>query len=541
MKKSETSFGLKTFRRMSPHVLVVLVFIVALLGAWLGVDFGQHWDEPVVLNQVYHAFDTGLLLSRYYIYPSLAFYLGLAAVTPELTQYLISRPRAPDQRMAYLVRFKFAMLNYLKSDGFKFRVRKIFIVVSLLAIFWIYLLVWVWRKNAWEAFLAAALLGWSWEFSYHARWVVPDAPMLMFTVLTYLFLTLAWTRPDWTRWLKAAAITAALTCGCKYQGGSLMLPVVLSAGWLMHQEKSQTWKRKLVFFLASLFFLFGVVYVFTTPGTLLEPAKFLQNLGEQFGRYRTGHYGYTVHPGAEHYGLMTIYFATAALSSCPWTAAVLFGLAGLGVYDLCRREPRWVAVSFLSFPVFYFFYMGAFSVMIVRNVLLLIPFLAILTARGITWLWHKGGHYAVAKAVLLSVVLIALIWNAYWVLAAGRSIPQTTKAATTKALAAYLEEHPDQVFWLSEAVIGDVAQTVQTPPRNVTRQPAETQYAVFYTSDVTDHGVWPANHRDYFRHWFGPFEVNLNYYPTWMEPHLVILSLEKARKVLPALTPENAN
>jgi 4-amino-4-deoxy-L-arabinose transferase-like glycosyltransferase len=416
LKKLEISFGLQTFRGITPHILVLLVFIMAMLGAGLGVDFGQHWDEPVVLDQVYKAFDTGLLLSRYYIYPSLAFYLGLVAVTPELTQYLVSRPHAQDQRMAYLVRFKLAMLNYLRNDSFKLRARKIFIVVSLLAIFWIYLLVWFWRGNAWEALLAAALLGFSWEFSYHARWVVPDAPMLMFTVLTYLFLTLAWTRQDWPRWLKAAAVTAALTCGCKYQGGSLMLPILFSAVWLMRRAKPDAWKRELAWFLIVLFFLFGVVYVFTTPGTLLEPAKFSQNLGEQFGRYRTGHYGYTVHPGAEHYGLMTVYFATASLSSCPWTAAVLFGFAGLGFYDLCRRESRWIAVSFLSFPVFYFFYMGAFPVMIVRNILLLIPFLAVLSARGITWLWHQAGKHSVAKAVLLSIVLIAFIWNVYWVI-----------------------------------------------------------------------------------------------------------------------------
>src|SRR5205814_5228839 len=101
-----------------------------------------------------------------------------------------------------------------------------FLVVSALGIIWVYLAGWVLTHRWWQATLAAAILGLSWEIAYHARWLAADCLLAQFAALCLLLLVLH-NRRGQVGWLWAAAIVAGLAAGTKYQGALLVGPVML--------------------------------------------------------------------------------------------------------------------------------------------------------------------------------------------------------------------------------------------------------------------------------------------------------------------------
>jgi hypothetical protein len=132
-----------------PALLPLLAFLVA--GAW-GIDFGHHWDEPVMLNLVQaHLRTCSLLPFGFYNYPSLCYDLCIATAVPDR---LASRS-APDPP---------ANLHWrVGSRAFHLRLRLLFLTLSSLTILWVYLLAHTWGRSVAEALLAACLLAFSWE------------------------------------------------------------------------------------------------------------------------------------------------------------------------------------------------------------------------------------------------------------------------------------------------------------------------------------------------------------------------------------------
>ncbi len=528
-------FQRQSLKKPAVWCLLLLIFFFALASSLSGVDFGKHWDEHIFIDQIFNSFRSGLLLTHYYIYPSLTYRIGLLAVAPEIFRYLVTKPAEPGALGVYRMQFKSQMLFFIKSVPFKLRLRRFFAAISMLAIFWLYGLVRVWRNSRWEALLAAALLAFSWEFIYHSRWAVPDALMLQFTVLTFFFLAKAWRRPErgWF-WIQMAAAGAALTCGTKYQGGSLLLPVWVTLVWQNRRIGGRYWMARAAGHFLWTGFLFTLVYLATTPGTILDPFRFFQHLVQQMDRYQVGHVGYTVMPGLEHYGLLLQYFAFAGLSPVSGAAFFLFLLALAGMAVSLRRLGVG-EVAMLVFFFFYLFYMGLQRVMIVRNMLLLLPFWALFAARGGAWVagrllqvprWHFMA-FAVWTCLLTGLVCLNAGWNAY---AAG-TILNKESIYPGKALMAYLDRHPAQKFLLSPEAAQLLRPSGRTVWPNVTGNPDEADYAVLLTTEVQDEASWTANRHGMFRHVFPPYEVNLDYYPTWIQPHLVVLSDEEARKL----------
>lgn len=80
------------------------------------------------------------------------------------------------------------MLSAIDTRGYLFQVRSVFLVVSALEIVWVYLAGWVLTRRWWQATLAAAIFGLSWELAYHARWMTNDCLLAQFSALCLLLL-----------------------------------------------------------------------------------------------------------------------------------------------------------------------------------------------------------------------------------------------------------------------------------------------------------------------------------------------------------------
>ena len=499
--------------------LLFLVVVCVGSGLW-GRDFGSHWDEPKLLSALLRP-DAPTFLPGWYNYPSLSFDIGLAALLPDWL-------RLGDRRLAH---------DFAQSDVFLLRMRAIFAVISGAAIVWTYALVRVWRRNGLEALLSSAALGLSWEFSYHARWVAPDALLAQFAIATSLLCLLAMRRPAEDRWLILASIAAGLGASAKYPGGILIVPVLaVVVGRARRQPRSVFWS-------GVAFALFASTFFFATPGALWEPDRFANDVAYEIVHYGSeGHLGHDVRAGLSHAAAIVGYLGGVFFSPFPWLSWIVFGFSLLGWWCLFR-ESRQEALVLLLAPVLYFFYFSQQGVMVVRNLLFLAPFLCLSVGVGIGFCFERfagasprplasvplrrGLRYAVA-----GFCLVLVFANASWLVAAARSIVDYAPPNSVRAAADHVARHPEDRFHLSARLVEAFNVSSGGLPENAVEidlrrtRPSAGDFVVIFASEARtplDPGTsWPANRVGRYRV-FGPRDVNFDFYPNWEGPDRVVV------------------
>lgn len=498
-------------------VLGLIALLAVMIGTGLlGLDLGHHWDEPINIAHVSHSIRTNVLLPTFYNYPSVTYWLIWAALAPKMLTALGSH--------------SFSLLAFSESDAFLLQARALFLVVSALAVVWVFLLVRAWRSKPAEALLAAALLGLSWEVAYHSRWVAPDTVMMQLGALAMLFIMLAMLRPERARtWLRLGAIGAGLTTGTKYTAGLLLVPLLLAAVMTLDRKRPL---RGLILPAAELLAIFGGVYLITTPGTVIDPVNFAGSLRFQQSVYGSGHEVYTVQPGLPHLGRIAVYLGLDLFSHYRVLGGIVTLLALFGGYEVFRRSPK-VAAVYVSFPLLYVLYFGLTSrVMIVRNLIVVAPFLAVLAAIGAGALYERvpGGRPGRLLAAALMAGLLAV--NAGWLFGAAMTIRNQTPAREAQGLAAYAGAHPGQHFLLTGTVLEDLAeQGVALPPNAEAMVDSDhTGIAVFTARDVLNcfqsNAVMPS------MRWIGPYEMNYRYYTSWQgRNRILIVPLQQIEQV----------
>jgi hypothetical protein len=495
MKKSPKAF----------HLILLGIVLVALVAGMLGIDFGYHWDEAVTINSVGVALCAGSFLPSEYHYPSFSHGLCFFGLLSHLV------PLAFASGIPSWPQIKIALLFILGDPLFKLHTRILFMGVSYLSVVWLYILMWQWRHSWQEALLAAALLGLSWEVSYHARFIASDALLMQFGALTMMCLSFDFNSVRSRRWLVLAAAAAGFACGTKYQGILLLAPVCYAAHYDCRQRApgNSCWRMY-----GRVFLAFALAYLVTTPGTFLKPFIFLSHVKSQFFYYSRGHGGHAVTSPMEYLLLLSGYFSFALFSRYPAISFIFFAMALSGAALIIRDEKGRAAVL-LSFPLLYIALMSFQKMMMVRNFLVVIPFFALFAGRGFGFLRSRINSYAARTTISAAVVLLLLV-NACWLIEAGLSIRDRKKTECVAQLAAYLDRQPDTQFLVSQKVAQALAAHSGKHRCNVTCNPgAGAKTAVLYASEVTFRERWVANRFSYTRKWFGPYEVNFNYYPDW--------------------------
>jgi 4-amino-4-deoxy-L-arabinose transferase-like glycosyltransferase len=494
-----------------------------------GVDFGLHWDETEHLVNVQHSLQTETLLpaggytlnndlrlaTGYYAYPSVLYWVALAGASPEIL-------RQPDHVTDP------ALAQFVVSQPFRLRVRAVCVVISSLAVLWLYLGVLRCGRSPLEALFAAMLLAGSWEISYHSRWIAPDTIVMQFSALCLLLCACVLSSPAWKRWAKCAAVSAGLAAGTKYPAALLLVPVLTAA--IARKSESCSLFR----IAAKLCLIALATFIITTPGALLQPWPFLHWLAYQHRHYGSEtHLGYTVAGPWDHTVKILIYQAFVLWSHWAWLAALLFALAPAGAVWMCRKD-RPLALVALIFPIVYLAWFSTQRVMIVRNLLVVSPFIAFLCARGLGELTSLLRHKVLQSALILSAAAI-LIVNAIFVIHASLTIIESGNTLTydLRGLRDFIRQHAsDTAFYLS-APTRDLLRQLDPSAADQPNPPhASRQLIVVGSHDDNDTLQWPANIWNLAAVDFGPRDVNFNYYPTWMRNRIVALDLDRA-KTLP--------
>ncbi len=502
--------------RFAPLAGLFALFVVT---GFRGIDFGVHWDEvDWQIQPVRDMVQTGLFMPRAAIYPAFSKWLILL---PALVHgvgkalHVGLRPNLIQQ----------AMIAAVSRPDYLLTARRLFVVVSALSMVWVYLAALTLRLRVWQAFVAAATLGLSWEFAYHARWVATDCITVQFCALS-LWLLLVYLRGG-RRWvLYAAAVSTGCAIGTKFPVVPLLAAVLgVGASKLSPYRLGAQLSRAFMLSLTA-----GLTFFVTTPAALLEPFKFVELAQYISTRYYHGHYGYTVGLGWDHVRHVLEYFGLWYFSPYHAVSLVLSAgvVAGMGVW--WRRDRR-VALLLIGFPAaFLFFFCFHYAAIQVRNYLLMAPCFALALAAAVgalvDWLPH------VALRALVAVGLGgAAIANAVFIVGAAESIRHHSLEGEVSEALAYAAAQPNSHFRLSNHV-QDVARRAHltVPPNARGRHPDHVIY--FVPEEGPSLFEWPGTDALAFERLFGPGEVNLNFYPTWWgEAHVGVMTLEKARGI----------
>lgn len=364
-----------------PLIPILFLYLVLVSIGVKSLDFGYHWDERNTVGLVNKYVRTGNLLPGWYRYPTLTSYLALTTVTPYVIPEVINNGFEWKPIRAYLLS---AVLN--NNPTFQLNVRKIFLTTTMLTMVWVYLLVLITRKNWLEAFLAASFLGLSWEINYHARWIATDGIMMQFGALALLLSSLALLRPKlrWW-WLVGSAIAAGMAFGTKYTGGLLVL-LPLYVTYQTRSSQSSRWKTFSELVIISI--IFGVTFIITTPAILLDTEILIKNATFELRHYSSGHGRFTVSPGLQHLSLLLGYLSLVMFSKYTAIALAIFILSLAGGYQYWKKS-RALAVMVIGFPIVFLLYFSTNRALFVRNILVTVPFLAVLAARGTVVIWNK--------------------------------------------------------------------------------------------------------------------------------------------------------
>jgi hypothetical protein len=537
LTRATISFLENVLRRTAATLALVGVISVFLLTGLMGLDFGFHWDEPRSLLAISRPLTNGAMLPGAYVYPSMIFDIGTIALAPESIPFYLRYAERPKSYAALYAPFAPAketadIVAFVQSKTFLLRLRTVFLAITALSGLWLYGAVRAAGRSPWEGTLAAVVLLSSWEVAYHARWVAPDMLVMQFTALYLLFLVVALRSPSRPLfWLRFCAAVAGLASGSKYPGGILLLPTLCCAAWAMKQRNSAQSAIAYAKELILLVVIFAVVFLLSSPGVVLQPVTFLKSLRLASYIYATGHGAHTV-TIFQHAFLLLTYLALVFTSHFWPIALIFFTCALLGAATMWKTA-GWETGILLCGPVAFIVFMVSWHTMIVRNYMLLAPFLAFFSARGIFALYQTLAHRSAAQLTLTALITLMLLGNMAWLFHAADTIRHRQEIDLTGEVIAYIQRHSRTRYFLSPQLAHAVTmRTGSQAEENISSNPTDADRYLFSSKEVPllQIGHLLCNRPWQYRVVSGPLEVNFDYYPDWLgDARAVDLSMRHAR------------
>lgn len=504
-----------TVRDFAPYLLPLLLPLVFLW--WTdaaSINFGWHWDEITLVNQVRRTFNEGTLIPDFYNYPSLSFGLMLLALL-----------RNPSMLFSGDLT---TQLQIMEENEYWHFARLLFLTVSVLAVVWVYVLALVWRRNVWVALLSAFFLATSWEVAYHLRYIAPDGLLMSFGALTFLLTVSAYLFRENRFVFWGAVMAAGFAVGSKYPGGLIILPVFI-VGMM------RWWGQSPLFILGRLV-RFGVVFVLaylvTTPGTLFNFPAFWYDVTHEIAHYGDMGQGYyTIEPGLHHLTQLALYLGIVSFSQAVIIGGFVFALTLIGAVGIVRQDWRLGAIVLL-FPVLYVLYFSTQRVMYVRNMLVTMPYWSVMAGVGAVMVW-RGLRRWPLQIVWAGILAAAIGYNVGWQMYSTQTILQRGTTYDPPALVMTARDNPDMRYWAAEGLFDALSEQYGDDlPRNIQAEAnGADMLAIYHSKNLlifdSNYGGYIGSRleRPYFdeiQH-FGPYEVNFSYYPGWDGDNRIVL------------------
>lgn len=506
--------------RRLPAAVAALGFCLTVLIGLLGVDFGHHWDECAVLR---YRIDRWLPIE--YGYPSMTYHISHLAIASHLAV------KAAGFRIEDASTWRERLRRYAddgrNQDRMKLIARSACVIISHGAVIAVFLIV-AGAFGGWEACLACLLLSFSNEFLYHSRWVVPDTLMAFWSTATVACILRALRRNS-LKLLYGAAVLAGLTIATKYTSLFILCPLYVCCLMLPSMNGARRTAHCALLTVTAIGAFFAAC-----PGIIMENEKFWRTLMPVFRDYTSGLGGYTVGPGIPHLARTLLYLATQHFSGFMAINLALFAFCVWGLASWTRTR-RGETALVLIYLVLYTGFIVSYKVMLVRNFMVLFPFIAIFTARGIV---SAGSMLPpLPRTLLYACALAAVAATAAAELRDALEIRGHARDYDYPAARAleYITGDARHRYYIHPNLRDAIARQGKLPP-NATDKIGEADLVLSFPP------VFPRdieNSPFVFREWFGTREVNYRYYSTWKwrtygmerdKPNPVILLPVDARK-----------
>ena len=369
-----------TAQRRGSARAVLAVLLVAVGALWLvsaagDLPYLHHPDEPTNLRIVDEMVDSGDPNPHFFNYPSLFFYLHAAV---NLDGPLLGWAGDEDAPTS-LVR-SVAMSETPASVMVH---RALSVVLGLLALVAAYESALLLTARRWLSLVAPALLATSLTLTMNARVVAPDVLSVALVTATLWAALRLLRAPGWSAHV-VAGVTAGLATSSKYNA-VLVLATVGAASLLAKDgpdvpgdQRGATitlrWSK-----LAAAGAAAVAAFVLTSPYSLLDRTRFIDDLRFEQTHYSTGHAGMDGNA-------LGWYLHHLVTSEWLLTAAAVAGL----VVAVTRRKWRELGVL-LAFPAVYGVVISSQAVRNDRTALLLLPSCAVLAAFGLGLLLERDG------------------------------------------------------------------------------------------------------------------------------------------------------
>ena len=347
--------------RLALGLIVLLALILRLWGLNFGLPYVIQPDEPSVELRALHMWYAGDLNPHYFVYPSL--FYDMQALLAFAVAHVggLLQPDILRHPLGHLPLF------YLAGRALTTMLGTATVLVAYLVGRYL---------NPRLGLNAALFLAVAPQHVQQSHYITVDAPTALFTALAALFAIRALMQAGRIGDVVLSAVAAGLAAGTKYNAGlALLLP--LAAVFL----SEQSWKRRLGASAAAAAACV-TTFVLTTPFALLDrgqagrPWPFLNSLQVVSRHYAAGH------PGAEGNDNAIWYLQYLGRDGILAPMTIL-ALAGIAVIAIRYRR---AGLVLLSFVVAYYALLCSTFVRFDRNLLPLLPFLALLAAAAADYL-----------------------------------------------------------------------------------------------------------------------------------------------------------
>ncbi len=380
-------------RGSGPWIALGLVIVLALtldvIGIGWGLPFLYHPDEPTNLMAVRHMVQQGTLNHGQWQYPAFSFdiqaLVNLIAVGIGTAIGWVSG--ATDADHVTMIVTGVGRLSHPAVLVIGRTVSVVESVGTVVAAAWMARLATPDRRAMWLTPLLVAILPVSVGFAYY---MTPDPLSGLTSTLAVCGALWAYRRPSWGTYAFAGAMVG-LAASSKYNCAIVGISLVVAH--LFSSERSR-WLRLLAAAGCAV-----AAFLITTPYAVVDFHGLIQGLKFDETHYSSGHIG--------------------AQGNSPGTNARWlfdsFGLFLLGLSGLWWARARREIVIVGAFVVAYFAALSSVTVRFERNLLPLVPALALLVVLGALAIWDgaraRGGRPA--RAGLVAVGVLALAWTLY--------------------------------------------------------------------------------------------------------------------------------
>ncbi len=365
---SGTRFALKTpvrarswiVRILKPEFLALAAILLLAIGLrFIGIQqslpYLDNPDEPTTVSAAIQMLQTGDLNPHFFRWPSFPFY----------TQFVLSVV----QFLSGVANGTFSNLNQLVPDSFYLAGRVLSATLGVATVFLTYLLGRTLYNKA-VGLLGAFILAILPLHSEHSKYVTPDVMVAFFATLTLLFAAYIY-KTGQRKWYLWAGVAAGLTIGTKYNVAVVLVSVVLA-----HFLADKKVRGKLSWLLATLGTAIGV-FLLTTPFIVFDLTGFLNEMAFQVRHYTIEGHG-NASEGASWLAYLGYLFNEAFVYQ-----GIIAVVGGIGLVLFRQRREDWLV---LSLPAVGYLFFSSAIVHFSRNLMPLLPPLAILSACFILWL-----------------------------------------------------------------------------------------------------------------------------------------------------------